>query len=88
MEAAEPPRTPGLESLEEVEKLLSKLPAREREVVRLHYIEGRSYEEISTELKVPVNSIGPILSRARKKLRKDTPAAPPRPAPRESEPRT
>lgn len=63
------PRTPGLESLEEVEKLLSKLPSREREVVRLHYIEGRSYEEISTEMSIPVNTIGPILSRARKKLR-------------------
>ncbi len=68
----EMPRTPGLESLEEVEKLLNKLPSREREVVRLHYIEGRSYEEISAELKIPVNSIGPILSRARKKLRKGT----------------
>jgi RNA polymerase sigma-70 factor (ECF subfamily) len=71
------PRAQGLESLEEVEKLLSKLPAREREVVRLHYIEGRSYEEISTELKIPVNSIGPILSRARKKLRKDALGTPP-----------
>jgi RNA polymerase sigma-70 factor (ECF subfamily) len=59
----------GLEHHEEVEKLLGKLPAREREVVRLHYIEGRTYEEIATELNVPVNSIGPILSRARKKLR-------------------
>ena len=57
------PRTSGLESLEEVEKLLSKLPSREREVVRLHYIEGRSYEEISTAMSIPVNSIGPILSR-------------------------
>jgi RNA polymerase sigma-70 factor (ECF subfamily) len=69
----EVPRTPGLESLEEVEKLLSKLPSREREVVRLHYIEGRSYEEISAELNIPVNSIGPILSRARKKLRQGVP---------------
>jgi RNA polymerase sigma-70 factor (ECF subfamily) len=73
----EMPRASGLESLEEVEKLLSKLPAREREVVRLHYIEGRSYEEISTELNIPVNSIGPILSRARKKLRKDARGTPP-----------
>jgi RNA polymerase sigma-70 factor (ECF subfamily) len=71
------PRAPGLESLEEVEKLLGKLPAREREVVRLHYLEGRTYEEISIELNIPVNSIGPILSRARKKLRKDTKAPPP-----------
>ena len=32
-------------------------------MVRLHYIEGRTYEEISTELNIPVNSIGPILAR-------------------------
>jgi RNA polymerase sigma-70 factor, ECF subfamily len=60
---------PGLEALEEVGKLLKKLPTRERTVVRLFYLEGRSYEEISTELDIPVNSIGAILSRARKKLR-------------------
>jgi RNA polymerase sigma-70 factor, ECF subfamily len=82
----EAPRTPGLESLEEVEKLLGKLPSREREVVRLHYIEGRTYEEISTELNIPVNSIGPILSRARKKLRKDVKSPPP--VQRDIEPKT
>src|ERR1019366_9256609 len=59
----------GLETLEEVGKLLKKLPSRERAVVRLFYLEGRSYEEISTELNIPVNSIGAILARARKKLR-------------------
>jgi RNA polymerase sigma-70 factor (ECF subfamily) len=81
-EAAEP-ETDGagpaasLERLEEVERLLGKLPSREREVVRLHYIEGRTYEEISMELNIPVNSIGPILSRARKKLRQDARGVPP-----------
>src|SRR5262245_62585800 len=45
----------GLETLEEVGRLLKKLPARERQVVRLHYLEGRSYEEIATELNMPVN---------------------------------
>src|SRR5262245_15484902 len=68
-EHEEIPRSTGLESLEEVQRLLSRLPSKEREVVRLHYLEGRSYEEISTALNVPVNSIGPILTRARKKLR-------------------
>ena len=68
----------GLESLEEVEKLLGKLPSKEREVVRLYYLEGRTYEEISTELNVPVNTIGPILSRARKKLRTGGKASPPK----------
>lgn len=72
----------GIERLEEVERLLAKLPGREREIVRLHYIEGRSYEEISMELNVPVNSIGPILSRARKKLRADARGTPPPAGPR------
>jgi RNA polymerase sigma-70 factor (ECF subfamily) len=67
----------GLETLEEVAKLLRKLPARERQVVRLHYLEGRSYEEIATELSMPINSIGPILSRARKKLRQGVNNPPP-----------
>ncbi len=76
-EVEEPPKAQvGLESLEEVQKLLSKLPGREREVVRLYYLEGRTYEEISTDLHIPVNSIGPILSRARKKLRKDAKVSP------------
>jgi RNA polymerase sigma-70 factor (ECF subfamily) len=68
----------GLENLEEVQKLLNKLPTKERQVVRLFYFEGRNYEEISTALHIPVNSIGPILSRARQKLRKEEkkPAAP------------
>ncbi len=69
-EAEEAPRPKaGLETLEEVGKLLKKLPSRERTVVRLFYLEGRSYEEISRELSIPVNSVGAILSRARKKLR-------------------
>ncbi len=68
----------GLDSLEEVQRLLRRLPAKEREVVRLFYLEGRTYEEISTKLDIPVNSIGPVLSRAKKKLREaegDAPAA-------------
>ena len=72
------PTTGGLESLEEVARLLQKLPSRERSIVRLYYLEGRSYEEISTELNIPVNSIGPILSRAREKLRQGVKIPPPR----------
>ena len=78
VEAEEPAKPQGgLETLEEVAKLLRKLPARERNVVRLYYIEGRAYEEISTTLNIPINSIGAILSRARKKLRMDVAKAPP-----------
>ena len=67
--SAVPPRVQvGLENLEQVQRLLRKLPTKEREVVRMFYLEGRSYEEISTALHLPVNTIGPVLSRARKKL--------------------
>ena len=59
--ARRPQATSGLEALEEVAKLLKKLPARERKVVQLYFIEGRSYEEISTELNIPINHIGVIL---------------------------
>jgi RNA polymerase sigma-70 factor (ECF subfamily) len=85
IEREEPPPSAraGLESLEEVARLLRRLPSREREVVRLFYLEGRSYEEISTELNIPVNTIGPVLARARKKLRGDE-SRNARPAPRKS----
>ena len=70
---AEPDDAPvaqkGIESLEEVERLLRRLSGRERKIVRLYYLEGRTYEEISTDTDVPVNTIGSVLSRARKKLR-------------------
>ncbi len=59
----------GIERLEEVEALLRKLRGKDREIVRQFYLEGRTYEEISTDLDIPVNSIGAVLSRARAKLR-------------------
>ena len=59
----------GLERQEEVLRLLKRLPSKEREVVRLFYLEGRSYEEISAALNMPVNTIGPVLSRAKKRLK-------------------
>lgn len=62
----------GIERQEEVLKLLRRLPSKEREVVRLYYLEGRSYEEISSKLNVPVNTIGPLLSRAKKRLKAST----------------
>lgn len=67
----------GMESLEDVEKLLKALPGKQREIVRLYYLEGRTYEEISTETEVPVNTIGTVLSRARAKLRESAEAAAP-----------
>lgn len=65
----DPATAKSMERLEEVEKLLRRLKGREREIVRLYYMEGRTYEEISIATDVPVNTIGAVLSRARKKLR-------------------
>lgn len=63
------PSDHAIDNKEEVVSMLKKLPSRERRVVRLRYLEGRSYEEIATKLDLPVNSIGPILNRAKKLLR-------------------
>jgi RNA polymerase sigma-70 factor, ECF subfamily len=68
-EADDPAAAKAMEKLEDVEVLMRQLKGREREVVRLFYMEGHTYEEISTELDIPVNSIGAVLSRARAKLR-------------------
>lgn len=59
----------AMDKLEDVEALLRRLSGKEREIVRQFYLEGRTYEEISTELDIPVNTIGSVLSRARMKLR-------------------
>jgi phytoene synthase len=37
-------------------------------------VEGRTYEEISTELNIPVNTVGALLTRARAKLREMRPS--------------
>jgi RNA polymerase sigma-70 factor, ECF subfamily len=55
---------------EEVQRLLDELRGAEAEVVRLYHLEGKSYREISAAVGVPENSIGPILSRAREKMRR------------------
>ena len=58
-----------LATREEIERLLDELQESEARVVRMYHLEGRSYHEISVAVGVPENSIGPILSRARSKLR-------------------
>jgi len=61
---------------EEVEHLLSRLEGDEAKVVRMYHLESKSYREISAAVDMPENSIGPMLSRARAKMRRaaDTPA--------------
>jgi RNA polymerase sigma-70 factor (ECF subfamily) len=54
---------------EEVERLMEGLGEGESRIMRMYHLEGKSYREISEAVGVPENSIGPILSRARKKMR-------------------
>lgn len=58
-----------IDDQEEVEKLLLRLDSRDANVVRMFHLEGRSYDEISNETGIAANTIGPLLSRARKLLR-------------------
>jgi RNA polymerase sigma-70 factor (ECF subfamily) len=55
---------------EEVGRLLGQLNGSEAAVVRMYHLEGKTYEEISRTVGMPQNSVGPMLSRARAKLRR------------------
>jgi RNA polymerase sigma-70 factor, ECF subfamily len=52
-----------------VSQMISGLPRSEAEVVRRFHLQGQSYNQISSELGLPMNSIGPTLTRARERLR-------------------
>ena len=58
-----------LEDREEVQALLERLDGEEAQVVRMYHLEGKTYREISAATSIPENTIGPMLSRARGKLR-------------------
>ncbi len=55
---------------DEVERLLAELDGAEAKVVRMYHLEGKSYQEISSAVGLPENSVGPTLSRARRKMRR------------------
>ncbi|OHB79514.1 MAG: RNA polymerase subunit sigma-70 [Planctomycetes bacterium RBG_16_64_12] len=75
-QAAEDPADAGpqpeerISDREEVERLLAGLGDGESRIVRMYHLEGKSYHEISQAIGVSENSIGPILSRARRKMRR------------------
>ena len=48
---------------------ISRLAMPERAMIGMFYFEGRSYKEISEILGLAINSIGPMLGRARLKLK-------------------
>ncbi len=58
-----------MQNAEEVNRLIESLAGPDAEVVRLYHLDGHSYQEISRRMGVPENSVGPILSRARARMR-------------------
>jgi RNA polymerase sigma-70 factor, ECF subfamily len=59
----------AIASAEEVERMLDNLPEREADVVRLYHLKYMNYRQIAKKLGLSENSIGPILAKARKRLR-------------------
>lgn len=53
----------------QVAAALAKLKEKYREPLILFYFEERSYEEISDILKMPVNTVGTLISRGKKELK-------------------
>lgn len=54
---------------DEVQQLMLRLDPKEASVVRMFHLEGKTYQEISRVVGLSENSIGPMLSRAREKMR-------------------
>jgi len=55
----------------EINKALNKLPKKQKEPFILKYIEDKSYEEISYILRMPKNTVGTHIARAKKSLKKE-----------------
>ena len=56
------------EDRDELVALLKGLEPSHATALRMSHLENRSYAEIAAALKMPDNSVGPLLSRARQKL--------------------
>ena len=52
----------------EVNSAIDRLPFKYKQVLLLKYFSDNSYEEISEILGKPVNTVGTLISRAKKKL--------------------
>lgn len=60
----------NVENREQVEYLIRSLSDKEAGIVQAFYLEGKSYREISEQMGIPENSIGPVLNRAKEVMRR------------------
>lgn len=61
----------ALEDQEEIQNMISQLPPADAQIVEQYHLQGKSYQQISSDLDIPENSIGPTLSRARSRMREN-----------------
>lgn len=54
---------------DQIQTLMARLDSQAAQLVRLHHLEGRSYGDISRITGLPLGSIGPALSAARRQMR-------------------
>ena len=62
-------RAEQTEFLNRLDRAFRKLDEREAALLRLSYYEGMSYKEIAAALGLPLNSVSPLLIRAKEKLK-------------------
>ena len=55
---------------ERVHRALEKIPPREKLILKLFYFDGLSYKAVAEILRIPMNSVSPLLIRAKESLRK------------------
>ncbi len=58
-----------IENRDEVRQLMLRLDPQEANVVRMYHLEGKTYHEISKAIGMSENSVGPVLTKARAKMR-------------------
>jgi len=58
------------EERERLHRALEKIPSREKLILKLFYFDGLSYKAIAEIMRIPVNSVSPLLIRAKDSLRK------------------
>jgi RNA polymerase sigma-70 factor (ECF subfamily) len=59
---------PGVRAGIDLIRLIAELPERHQQVLRLYYMEERSYEDVARLLDLPMGTVKVSLHRARKQL--------------------
>ncbi len=56
------------EIIKEIDWAIEKIPEKYQKVLKLRYFEERSYEDMSKILRKPINTVGTLINRAKRKL--------------------